>query len=304
MATLAVYLLNDNRELILPLFLTFFILRELFHGSLNIFWQEMMGRALLPEKRSSAMGVRESVSNVVGFAVSFPAVYILSTRPFPENFLTLFVIAIFASGLNIFCISKLKEAPYDRVSDENPGAHLRNLVTLPARDRIFKWYLVFSLFFCGYSFIGGLYTTVGIARFYDRINGDILSGVMNIVSTLAGAVLVFIASRFYERVGKYRILAIITACMALIPLWAIVCQNLYGYMLVFFYNGFIVVMWLVEFNVLLDFAPRRKGMNTLPSLRFPNCSRSLSIPTWVVISRTGFYHPLPSRLLQFSVLPP
>lgn len=242
----------------LTLFFILFFIYNVFEGSASFYWQEFMGRSLHPDKRSTSLGLRSSISNMFAFATSFLVVYILQSSNFPVNYQILFAIAVLGGAGSLFCLSMIKEAPYSKILNENPYSHLKNIIRLPVENKTFGVYIVFSLFLNGFSFIGGLFTTVGLERFSKVLNRDLMTGMMTVVSLFSSAVLSLVISRIFEKKGKYFTFLLVSICMMPIPLWAIACMNEYLFMSVFIFNGFLTAAWLMDFNTILDFSPPEK----------------------------------------------
>ena len=257
----SVYFFKNDRKMLIFSFLISLVIFEMLQGCVSIFWQEFIGRVFLPERRGSAIGIRESIGGILGFVMGVAAVYILNNISFPNNYITLFAIGFFAHILSIISIGMIKEpfyCPNIENNNKKPLLHVKDVLRLPVTDRIFGWYVLFALFYSGYMFIGSLYTSVGIERFGTIVGIGKLTGIINAVTLFSGAVFIFIISKIYEKTGKYSAFVIIVICMVVTPLWAMICQNFYGYMIVFILNGIITSIWIIDLNTVLDLSPIEK----------------------------------------------
>ncbi|MCX7710555.1 MAG: hypothetical protein N2484_12005 [Clostridia bacterium] len=254
-----VYFLSGNKTWIIPAFLIAYAFFYIAWSSGIIFWQELIGRALVPERLSSAMGMRESISRGVGFAASFAVMAILAKVAFPLNFLILFSISFVSWLISLFWVQQIREAPYDEISDEKPSGHFKNLLTLPVKDVSFRWFIIFILFLYGHLYVGGLYTVAGIERFKDIVQPDQLTGVMNIITTLSACFFAFAAGKITERAGKFWSFLMFVVINILLPVLMNFCYSYPLYLGLLALSGVVNVIWLVEFTTTLGFStPERR----------------------------------------------
>lgn len=256
---LTVYFFSDSKEWLIPVFMVTYLVFYIVWGSSVLFWQEMIGRSLLPEKLGSAMGLRESVSRIIGFVASLGVMLVLGRVPFPNNFLILFCTSFVFWMASLMSVNQMKEAPYEEAVKEKTKGHLQNLMALPVKDRPFRWFIIFILFLYGFLFVGGLYTVVGIERFKDIIQPDRLTGIMNIMTTLASCIFAFTAGKVCERAGKFWGFFIYTIINILLPVCMNFCYNYYIYLGLMFFSGVVNTIWIIEFTTLMSFsAPERR----------------------------------------------
>jgi hypothetical protein len=259
----AVFFFSRDERTILPVFLISYIIFYLIWGMTAIFWREMIGRSLHPDKLTSAMGMRESISSVIGFLSGFLAMYILGRVMFPDNYLLLFIIAFGTLVLSYISLTGLKEATYNGTYQVNAGNHLRNIFQRPLHNKAFRWYAVFILFAYGTLFIGGLYTAVGIERFGTQIDADRLAGVINIITLVSVSVFAVILGRVYDRFGKFWAFLPVVLCAVFLPWWAFFCHNLYGYLAMFGAIGIMWNGWFLELSTELGFADPERRHETI-----------------------------------------
>jgi len=254
-----VYFLSNSVNRLVPAFLLAYTVFYFVWGMSIIFWQEMMGRSFLPDKFGTSMGIRESVSRIVGFAASLVVMAIMGRFAFPENFLILFITCLIAWIVSLFWMLEIKEAPYDKISSEKPAGHLKNLMLLPVRDPAFKWYVIFIIFLYGHLFVGGLYTVAGIERFKGDMGQDQLTGIISAITIFSSSVFAFSAGKISEKAGKFWGFLIFASVTVVLPISMLFCYNFYFYMFLIFLSGVTYTMWILEFTTVLGFSsPERR----------------------------------------------
>jgi MFS family permease len=255
---LIVYFFSDNPRVVLPLFIVAYLVYYLMWGVTSIFWQEVVGRTLDPARRSSAMGFRESIANTAGFLMSFAVMYVMGSRPFPDNFVILFVITLIALTISYFWLARLKVAAYDLTHHQEPAQHFKNILRLPRQDPVFKWYALYIIFAYGSLFIGGLYTSIGLDRFGAETGNDRLAGIFTTVSLFSVSIFALVIGRLYDRVGKFWGFLPGICVSILLPFWALFCHNYYGYLFLFVLAGIPWNNWFLELSTILGFSRPEK----------------------------------------------
>jgi hypothetical protein len=89
------------------------------------------------------MGLREVSSNVAAFLATLGVMSILDRVPFPWTYTVLFVLFFVFFFIGFLFLTRLKEAEYPGTLHQSPAAHLKSVFQLPAKDRVFKWFVVF-----------------------------------------------------------------------------------------------------------------------------------------------------------------
>jgi hypothetical protein len=255
---LVVVFLSGSGTLIVPAFLAAFTLFYFVWGAGSIYWQEMIGHALAPDKFTSAMGIRESVSRIVGFFASLGVTAILAGFAFPKNFAALLAMGFVFWFISFFFITRIKEAAYNATNIVRPSKHLKNILMLPVRDRSFRWYMIFILLYYGFLFVGGLYTVTGIERFGGETGSDQLTGIIGIMTVLSSSLFSFIVGRICEKVGKLWGFVFFTVINMLLPLSMAFCGNYYLYLFLIFLSGIINASWFLEISMLMGFSVPEK----------------------------------------------
>lgn len=255
---LTVYFFNSSRTWVIPVFLTAYAVYYMVWASGVLFWQEMMGRIFVPEKLSSAMGIRESLSRVIGFFASLAVMLILAKVAFPGNFIVLLVTAFVSWNISLIWIFRMKEAPYEGAGEKKEGGHLKNLILLPVRDKAFFWYVVFILFLYGFLFVGSLYTVVGIERFSETVGRDRLTGIISIIITLSSCVFAFAGGKISEKLGKFWGFTVYVLVNILLPVGMVFCTNYFVYLPLMFFSGMVNTLWILEFTTVMGFAAPEK----------------------------------------------
>jgi MFS family permease len=254
---LIAYFMSGSKWIV-PVFLTAYTVFYMVWGGGSIFWQEMIGRALAPGRFTSAMGARESLSRIAGFLSSLVVVAILGSVAFPNNFLVLFTMCFVFCSFSLQFIFRIKEAPYDELSSAKPSRHLRNILSLPVRDKAFKWYMIFILFFYGYLFVGGLYTVTGIERFRNVMGQDRLTGIIGALTVLSASLFSFGIGKICERIGKLWGFAFFALLNTALPLSMMLCNNFYLYLVLIFLSGINNSSWFLEISMLMGFSVPEK----------------------------------------------
>jgi MFS family permease len=261
---LSVLLFRDHPRILLPVFLVTYTVFYACWGWSSIFWREMMGRLLHPDRQASAMGNREAISNIIGFGSGFGVLAVLSFVPFPANYPILFGFFLVTFSVALFFLFRYREAEYPVTHHEHPSAHLRSVLALPAKDPHFRWFLLFILLSYGNLFTGSLYTTIGLDRFSsDRIFGIVLSadrltGLMTVLTLLSTSIFSLILGRMADKRGRLWGYLPGTVMSVLLPLWAIFAHRPLGYLGLFLFTGTLSVAWFMELFVTLNFAPPEK----------------------------------------------
>jgi MFS family permease len=255
---LIVFFFGDNPHLVLPLFIVAYLVYYLMWGVTSIFWQEVVGRTLYPDRRSSAMGFREAMANTIGFLMSFMVLYVMDTTLFPRNFVILFTITLAALTVSYFWLTRLKVATYDIIHHHEPAQHFKNILLLPKEDPVLKWYAIYILFAYGSLFIGGLYTSIGLDRFGADTGHDRLAGIFTTVSLSSVSVCALVIGRLYDRAGKFWGFLPGICVNILLPFWAWWCHSFYGYLFLFILAGVPWNNWFLELSTILGFSRPEK----------------------------------------------
>jgi MFS family permease len=256
---LVVTYLSGNERALLPAFLGAYAVYHLFWGISHLFWQEVLSRTVPADRRGSVLGLRESISKIFGLLASFLSYYVLSRHVFPDNYSTLFIVAAISLAVSFLFYIGLREAPYEGPSVvEEFASHLKNILSLPRRDKSFRWFIIYSIFSSGTLFIGGLYTAVGIDRFSAAVPADRLAGIFAIVTGVSGVLFAPVMGRIYDRYGKFWGFFPVVVLSALLPLYAIVAGSLTAYLIIFFLRGIVWNAWYLEVTTLLSSASPEK----------------------------------------------
>ena len=252
---LVVVYFNGKKTLLLPLFFVSYLVYNLLSGSNTLFWQEFLGRSLLPEKFSGAMGIRDSVGRLFGFATSFLSVFILGSLSFPSNFVALFLVTFVGNMGSIFCHLMIKEAPFIAVEilpeAENKA---RNGFAEALKDKSYRWYLLFIVCVAGNLFIGGIYTNLGIERFKSSYNSNTFAGILSVISMGSGALFSFLMGRYCEKAGAFKAFVVLVSALILIPVLTVLSHNAYLFFAAFFLNGISFSLSFIDFATVLRFA--------------------------------------------------
>ena len=244
---------SGNAALVVPLFFASYLIYNLLSGSNTLFWQEFLGRALLPEKFSNAMGIRDAVGRLFGFATSFLSVFILGSLLFPANFLVLFLITFVGNMGSIVCHLMIKEAPYDAAENRDAPGRRKNDFLQPLKDRNYRWYLLFIVFIAGNLSIGGIYTNLGIERFKSLYGADRFAGILGVLTMCSGAFFSFLMGRFCEKAGVFKAFVVLVSALIIIPVLTVLGRNVYLYLAAFFLNGIAFSLLFIDFATVLRF---------------------------------------------------
>jgi len=250
---LVVAYFNGNRALLLPLFFASYLIYNLLSGSNTLFWQEFLGRALVTEKFSSAMGIRDSVGRLFGFATSFLSVFILASLAFPNNFIALFLVTFVGNMGSIVCHLMIREAPFE-VAEDSPSPDNRSNGFVEAlRDKDYRWYLLFIICVAGSLFIGGIYTNLGIERFKTQYSANAFAGILSVISMGSGALFSFLMGRYCEIAGSFKAFLLLVVALILIPVLTVVSHNPYLFFVAFFLSGVFFSLNFIDFATVLRF---------------------------------------------------
>jgi hypothetical protein len=240
----------------------FFVALVVFYlcwGVSSLFWQETIGRCFAPERLSSAMGVREGISRIVGFLASLLVFPLLGAAAFPLNFALLLGLAFVAWMLSYFAVAQLKEAPYATPAQPDTGSHWKHMLDLPGQDPAFRWYIAFIVCLYGFLFVGGAYTVVGLERFKAVATADSLTGTINTLTVFASALLVFFGGRISDRFGKFWGFLLFTCISLVLNVGMIFCTDFTAYLVLIFLSGVTYVFWVLELTTVLGFStPERR----------------------------------------------
>ena len=249
---LSVIIFRNKPQILLITFFIFYGIFYAFWGWNSIFWREMMGRVLHPAHQATAMGLRESVSNLVGFASAFGVMTVLTAISFPKNYIILFSFFLITFFCTLFFLYRFKEVEYPVTEDESPAKHIQNLFSLPVKDRAFKWFIIFILFSYGYLLTGSLYTTICLERFSTKTTSDNITGIMTILSLLSTTVFSFLLGRIGDKKGI--LWGYIPGIVAgiIMPFMAIFFKTLPLYLIIFLLTGSIGSTWFIELFVTLN----------------------------------------------------
>ena len=251
---LAVYLFSGRAKVIIPVFFVGFVCYNVAWGFSWFFWQEMLGRVLVPERRASALGLRDAFAKAAGLAGSVLSVCLLKWFAFPLNFFACFLVSLGSLSVSIIFYFFIREASWSPSARAPRTRYLRNLLLLPKTDSDFKWFIVFILFASGSVFVGGLYTSVGIDRFGAEWGSDQLAGIFIVVTSVSAIVMAPFVGRIHDRFGRFWGFLPGVLFSVLEPLAAIFAQRLPMYLLVFALRGMAMSRWYLEPSTVLGFA--------------------------------------------------
>jgi len=255
---IVVYFWSGAPRVIVPVFFASYAMYNLSWGFSYFFWQEMLSRIVLPEKRATALALRDSFSKISGLLGSLLSVYLLGRFPFPRNFTLCFAVGVGALALAMVFYLPIREAAYVPKARLPRARYFRGLAALPREDPDFKWFTVFVLFSAGTHFIGGLYTSVGIDRFGVEWGEDRLAGIFAVVSGVSGIVMAPVVGRIHDRFGRFWGFLPGIAFSVIVPLIAIAARSFPAMLAVFVLRGVAMSRWYLEISTVLSFAEPEK----------------------------------------------
>ena len=228
-------------------------------GVASLVWFDIFARAIPPRRRGRLIGVGQVVSGLAGVGVGALVGLILNRRPFPVNYMLLFLSAGIVLIPSSVALILVREPPPDDAGPQADGQARESWLKPLLTDRTFRHLILCRILVGMIDLAVPFY--VGHAENVLHLPASIIGGFV-VAQTLAGVVASAALSLVSERWGARHVARIASAVAAMGPLFAMVAHLAGGGWLVQAYPFVYVVLGVVNsawmlgfFNYMLEIAP-------------------------------------------------
>ena len=209
----------------------------LWFGLMMTGWTELVSRTIPAERRSSMIAARNLIGACLAMGAGWAIKIILEEFPGPKGYAYLHFMAFSLMVVSWLILTRIRETPYTRESDEEGSTFWSNLTSAPAllkTDRHFKHYVLSRVFGSGMwigmpfvtihilditgrplSFLGLLVTVQMAGNFFGNLVGGY-------IGDTRGGRLVLLTSRTCF-ISSYALIALVSQ-----PVWFLVAFFLLG----------------------------------------------------------------------------
>jgi len=228
-------------------------------GVASLVWFDLFARAIPPRRRGRLIGVGQVISGLAGVGVGALVGLILNRRPFPDNYMLLFLSAGVMLIPSSIALALVREPPPGdtgpQANGQARGDWLKPLLT----DRTFRYLMLCRILVGMIDMAIPFY--VGHAENVLHLPASIVGGFV-VAQTLAGVIASAALGLVSERWGARHVARIGSAAAAAGPLFAMVAHLAGGgwlvqaYPFVYVALGVVNSAWMLGFfNYMLEVAP-------------------------------------------------
>lgn len=228
------------------------VIQSLGGGFTATAWQALIGKVMPENRRGTFYGVQSSGISLLTGLGAIGAGFLLTSVPYPYNFMACFFIASGAMSISMYFLWRTREPESPPIEARKNQRLLRdNLWGILRRDGNFRWFLLARMLAQAAVMAVSFYTIYAVRDFsMDEATAGFMTGVMAFAQMIGSPFVGWIGDRW----GHRRVFAIGMLAMALSIFLALTAPSLEWFYLVFALAGFTNgVLWTSVLTLTVEF---------------------------------------------------